>query len=58
MIVAVTSRGITLEGLKDMTIGQAVDYVISWNDINGAEDKEEKPKKRKASQHDWDSLLG
>lgn len=42
-----------------MTPGQLIDYVIEWNNIHDtSEDDEKKPKKRRASQADWDAFFG
>lgn len=48
-----------------MEIGQVVDYCLEWNKIHEPDDesgsgnkKQTKPKKRKATQSDWDALMG
>lgn len=44
-----------------MTLGQAVDYAMAWNEANNIEAEENakpKVKKRKATQADWDAFLG
>ena len=40
-----------------MTVGQVVDFVISYNERNKVE-KEEKQKKRKATQNDINAFFG
>ena len=63
------SRGLDLEGIKEMTIGQLVDFCIEWNEINNpTEEKDEaKGRTRKdkngkrirtATQADWDAFWG
>lgn len=48
-------RGLSLSDFNSMTIGQVVDYCITYNELNDlGEDEEEKPKTRIASQEDWD----
>ena len=45
--------------IKEMTIGQVVDYVIAYNDrMKEAEKEEKKDKKRKATQRDIDAFFG
>lgn len=42
-----------------MTPGQLVDYVVEWNNIHDTSDEEnEEPKKRRATQADWDAFFG
>lgn len=48
-----------------LELGQAVDYVIEYNEINTPDDKpgktkksKEEPIKRKATQADWDAFWG
>lgn len=60
-MVGATSRGMTLEGLNDMTLGQVVDYFIIWNEMNippEEKEKKEQNKTRKATQADWDAFFG
>lgn len=40
-----------------MTLGQVIDYCLTWNDANGVGDKNGNMK-RKATQADWDKFLG
>ena len=47
--------------MKEMEIGQLVDYVIEYNRIHGYEDEvgpqeEKKPVARQATDADWDDL--
>lgn len=57
--VAAIDRGLDFEGMKEMEIGQIVDYCIQWNEVHDQGDgKKKQTKKRKANQGDWDSLLG
>lgn len=46
-----------MNDLKEMTLGEIVDFVIDYNERNKEED-EEKPKKRKATQRDIDAFFG
>ena len=57
-MVAALSRGMDLEGIRSLELGQLVDYCIEWNKAHGMDEKEDAPKKRKATQADWNSLLG
>lgn len=41
--------------VMQMDVGQVVDYIIEWNK-RMEEAAEEKPKRRKATQADWDAL--
>lgn len=44
-----------------MEVGQIVDFCVEWNKANQSdvqETKETKPKKRKATQADWDAFFG
>lgn len=57
--IAAIDRGLDFEGMKEMEIGQIVDYCIQWNEIHDPDDTKKKRKnKRKANQADWDSFLG
>ena len=68
--IGATSRGLSVEDIKEMELGQIVDYVIEWNKINEVDEdpeagknkktktKTKKRRKRKANQADWDALLG
>ncbi len=46
----------TLEGIKEMELGAFVDYCIDWNEAH--DDKKTKEVQRKATQYDWNVLLG
>lgn len=53
----------TVDAMKDMEVGQIVDYVIEYNRIHDPEHKDSPAGKqpdtvRKATQADWDALLG
>ena len=67
--IGATARGLSVEDIKDMELGQVVDYCIEWNKINEVDEDPEASKKkqkthprkkkaRKARQADWDLLLG
>lgn len=54
-------RGLTMQDIKEMTIGQVVDFCIEYQNRQYEIEKEEKrreTKGRKATQADWDSFLG
>lgn len=45
--------------MRRMDIGQIVDYCIEFNQAHEIKDKaKEKPKRRKATQADWDAFFG
>ena len=48
------ARGLSLSDLDNMTVGDVVDYCITYNEIMNPD--EEKVKIRQATQKDWDSL--
>ena len=51
-------RGLNLEGILQMELGQVVDYVIEYNNIVCEQEKEsERPRRRKATQADIDSFF-
>ena len=53
------SNGLSFDAMMDMTVGGIVDYCIeSQNQRIKAKKEETKPKKRKATQADWDSFFG
>lgn len=52
-----------MEGVKNMELGQAVDFCIEWNKVHKDEiedqnGKETKHGTRKATQADWNAFLG
>ena len=58
VMVAAIARGLTYDAIQEMEIGQIVDFCIEYNKMNGAEEEKPKPKKRKATQADWDAFFG
>lgn len=46
-----------MEDLKEMTLGEIVDFVIDYNERN-KDEEEEKPTRRKATQRDIDAFFG
>lgn len=64
MTIAGADRGLTVDAMADMTIGQIVDYVEEYNRIHGENEESGKRKekeevvRRKATQADWDNLFG
>lgn len=45
--------------MRRMDIGQIVDFCIEFNEAHTAKDeKQEAPKRRKATQADWDAFFG
>lgn len=63
--VAGVDRGLTVEAIKEMEMGHLVDYVTEYNRMHGYKSKgsgekpeKEKPKRRKATQADWDAFWG
>lgn len=60
IITGAVQRGLSFEGIKEMTIGQIVDFCIEYNEINEPDDKKKKRRRnvRKATQADWDAFLG
>lgn len=59
-MIAAIDRGLTPSDVKKMDLGHVLDFCITYNKIHTIDDEEEKPKpkKRKASQGDWNSLFG
>ena len=57
-MVAGTGRGLDLAGIKEMELGAFVDFCITWNEANDPDRKPEKEVNRKATQFDWNVLLG
>lgn len=61
IIVGAIARGLSYEGVNNMSIGQVVDYCIEYNKINKIENSKDEDKKavtREATQADWDRLGG
>lgn len=48
-------RGLTLNDMRRMTPGQVVDFVIEYNNRN---EKDERPKRVKATQSDINAFFG
>lgn len=47
------ARGLSLSDFEKMTIGQIVDYVITYNEIHS---EEKEPEERQANQSDFDNF--
>ena len=63
IILAGVERGIDIQTLKGMTIGEAVDLCIEYNERarqshEAEEVREQRGNRRKATQADWDSFFG
>jgi len=57
IMVGASMRGMPLQMFEDMTIGQIIDFCITYNNINASDDEEDgSPKIRKATQEDFDRL--
>lgn len=48
-------RGLTMTDIRRMTLGQIVDFVIEYNNRN---EKDDKPKRVKATQADINAFFG
>ena len=58
-MISAIDRGLTHSDVKQMDIGQILDYCIIYNEMHDLGDEgEKKAKKRKATQADWDAFLG
>lgn len=62
-MIAGIDRGLRIEDIKSMEIGQLVDYVIDYNRIHGYNEREEEPGRKKstvreATAADWDNMWG
>ena len=61
IITAGIERGLDMQSIKSMTLGQVVDFCIEYNKrqerVNQMQ-KGNKKGKRKATQSDWDRFLG
>jgi hypothetical protein len=53
LITAAKIRGMTLQEMDELTIGQGVDFIIQYNNIMLPAEEE---KTRKATQADWDNF--
>ena len=63
IILAALERGLTMSDANTMTLGQVVDFCEAYNERQEraeklAEQKQEKPRKRKASQADINAWFG
>ena len=58
VIVAGIDRGLTLDGALQMDLGALLDYCITWNEVHGLKQTDDKPKVRDATQADIDAFLG
>lgn len=62
-MIAGIDRGLRIEDIKSMEIGQLVDYVIDYNRIHGYDELEVEPGRKKATAReataaDWDNMWG
>lgn len=56
-MVGASMRGMPLQMFEDMTIGQIIDFCITYNNINASDNEEDgRPKIRRATQEDFDRL--
>lgn len=65
--IAAIDRGLTIDAIRSMELGQIVDYCLTWNEIHDESDddsarskpssKRKEVKKRKATQADWDAFF-
>lgn len=53
IMAAAKLRGLTLDEMSEMTLGQVIDFVIVYNNLTMSDDT---PKVKKASQADWDGF--
>lgn len=61
--IAGVDRGLNIEAIQQMEIGQVVDYAIEWNKAHKIDDDaghtgRKKPRRRKATQADIDAFWG
>lgn len=61
--IAGVDRGLTVDAIREMELGHLVDYVTEYNRMHDYKDPgekpgKEKPKRRKATQADWDAFWG
>ena len=58
-MIGATQRGLSLEGISKLDIGQVVDFVMEYSNESTTETEEEiRTRTKKASQNDWDAFLG
>lgn len=58
-MLAGMERGLSMSDIRRMQVGQVVDFCIAYNDRQKrAEEQEEKPQKRKATQSEIDAFFG
>ena len=58
--IAGIDRGLTVDAIRRMELGQLLDYCEEWNrihDQSGEDNKKETVHKRKATQADWDAFF-
>lgn len=53
IFAAAKLRGVTLEEMESMTLGQLIDFVVMYNNLTIPDDG---PKVQKATQAHWDSF--
>lgn len=59
VILAAVERGLTMSDIRKMRLGEVVDFCYAYNERQkDAEEKSEKPKKRKATQNDINAFFG
>ena len=57
ILIGATQRGLSLEGISKLDIGQVVDFVMEYSNESTTEE-EIRIRTKKASQNDWDAFLG
>lgn len=58
-MISAIDRGLSSSDVKEMDIGQILDYCITYNEMHDlGEEPEKKKKTRKATQADWDAFFG
>lgn len=59
VILAGLERGLTMTDLREMQLGQVVDFIIAHNKrLQEAELRKNKPRRRKATQADINAFFG
>ena len=60
--IAGADRGLTVDAMQDMEIGQIVDYVEEYNRMHDPDENKDKKSepviRREATQADWDAFFG